>query len=134
MNIKDLPPTTSHHGGFSIGVDDKNDVLLVVGSGFWSVETIERHFDDLSELLNRHRIAGKSVRVLVDIREAAVQAPDVMSCVKKRTDNIYESQDRVAVVVPSALAKMQMRRSLASQIHEVFTELDSARQWLGQPT
>lgn len=106
-------------------------VVYVVGRGFWNDEIIDRHFRELRQTAVLARRHAGSVRVLVDLRSAAVQSPMVAARIKNETRLIWTENDRIAVVLQSALATMQIKRVVDGGNHASFTAIEDARRWLG---
>jgi len=117
-------------GHFLIGVDDKAKVVLVEGVGFWTLTTIDTHFDYLFDVIAKQRRLARPVRVLIDVCQADIQPSDVIDRIGLRSALIYEPGDRVAIVVASSLAKIQMKRGVIGVRHEFFFSPRSAMSWL----
>jgi hypothetical protein len=116
--------------GFRLDLDEEAGVILVYGAGFWTLESLNSHFDALRLVVDRRRASGDKIKVLVDLREASVQNSDVTAAISLRTSEIYAVEDRVAIVVSSSLAKLQMRRSVHRVQHEFFISQQAAKTWL----
>jgi hypothetical protein len=115
---------------FTIAIDLRTDVIRVVGTGFWTVQDVDNHFQKLGEIVRSVRRSKKQVRVMVDLRGSAVQAPIVIDRIGPMTSATYMENDRVAIVVGSSLAKSQMRRIIRRTHHEFFMSPDAALTWL----
>lgn len=105
-------------------------IIGVVGRGFWDTALVTAHFADLGSHIARVRAPAMPVRVLVDLRGAPPQRPEVTTIVRQATLALYRPADRVAVVVESSLVKIQMRRILDCSKMTFFISIDAARTWL----
>jgi hypothetical protein len=117
-------------GTISTIMDDRLGIIRVTGRGLWSPDLIDAHFAELREQVERIRRHGDDLLVLVDLIAADVQPAATAERIKANTRNLYRVGDRVAVIVGSFLAKMQLRRTLAPDIHEVFVSANAAMTWL----
>jgi hypothetical protein len=106
-------------------------VVYVVGRGFWTDDIVDRHFIELRRTAALARRNVDKVRVLVDLREASVQSPPVAARIKTETRLIWTEADRIAVVLQSTLAKLQISRLVDRGNHASFIAIEDARRWLG---
>lgn len=106
-------------------------IVYIIGRGFWEDDLIDRHFIELRRTAALARRNASFVRVLVDLRDAAVQSPAVAAKIKNETRLIWTEADRIAVVLQSTLAKLQIKRVVDGGNHASFTRIDDARRWLG---
>lgn len=106
-------------------------VVYVIGRGFWTDDMVDRHFLELRRTAALTRRKAASIRVLVDLRKASVQSPGVAARIKAETRLIWTERDRIAVVLQSALAKMQINRVVDHGNHASFVAIEDARRWLG---
>lgn len=101
--------------------------------GFLTSKTATAHFkqwaDTVRDLHRRHL----PVRILVDLRQASAQSQEVADLIDRAVADIYRSRDRIAMVVPHAILRMQMRR-VTDMNHKFFDALDPAEAWLGDAT
>ena len=106
-------------------------VVYIVGRGFWTDEMVDDHFRQLRRIAATARRSVGDVRVLVDLRGAAVQSPSVAARIKQETRQVWTDRDRIAVVLQSALAKLQIDRVVDNGNHASFVAIEDARAWLG---
>jgi hypothetical protein len=121
---------TESQGELTIDIDQAAGLVRVTGRGFWSPLHADHHFSRLDGVLRGIRMAGLRVRVLVDLREAAVQPAETIERISRATQEVYQPGDRVAIVVGSSLAKMQMRRIVRAANHDFFVSPSAAEMWL----
>lgn len=79
--------------------------------GFFDRETLIQHFADSAEIVAKWKAADRPVRVLIDATGLLPHTPDNQTFVAQKFSNIYLTDDKVAIIVASALVKMQMRRT-----------------------
>jgi hypothetical protein len=109
---------------------DRDDLIWIVGFGFWTPEIIKSHFEEFRSLVRARREAGRIIRTVVDLRQAGVQSKETTDIMKASVASIHEAGDRVAIVLHSSLARMQMRRVLVSAHHEFFLSEEEAVRWV----
>lgn len=91
---------------------------------------MDAHFDKLDRhLIQARRLRGHA-KVIVDLRKAPVQSPDVAERIRIRTQHLYAADDRVAVIVDTPLLKMQMRRATGCDHIQNFISVEAAESWL----
>ena len=106
-------------------------IVYVIGRGFWNDDLVSNHFAELRRTAQLARRNASYVRVLVDLREASVQSPAVAARIMAETRLVWTEKDRIAVVIQSTLAKMQINRVVDSGNHASFVAIEDARKWLG---
>lgn len=117
-------------GSFTMDVDARSGRITVIGTGYWTSSYIAEHFRHVADLVRAHRAAGIPIRVLVDLRQSDVQSQETVEHMGRSTAQIYAEGDRVALLVSSSLARIQMRRAANISIREFFASLDEAEAWL----
>jgi urease gamma subunit len=115
---------------FHIEAGDLTRFIRITGVGFWTPAEIDTHFDELGDLIARMRQVRTDVRILVDLRESGVQSPETIARISARITDAYRDGDRIAMVLSSSLAKMQMKRAIQNLQHEMFVSPKAAEQWL----
>ena len=116
---------------FSIDVDPPRELVRIRMAGFFSINDIERF---QVELMQAHRRlgCGRSGGPLTinDISRLAIQDQDVLPRWRSFLANPAHRSRRLAFVVASALARMQLQRTLGDRDARVFTDTIEAEQWL----
>jgi hypothetical protein len=106
-------------------------VIQITAQGFFDVETLRIHFDELEYILRKWRMLGKPIRVLVDAVNLLPYAPAVQTVFHESIQRVYAPGDRVAVLVASNLMKMQVRRALnQGELNAYFVSSTAAMTWL----
>jgi hypothetical protein len=123
-----------HNGKVWLELEQDGRLIVSRGTGLWTIEQMTAHFLVYREQLVRSRIAFGRARVLVDMQDVGVQRAEVAAYISRDTRGMYREGDRVAMIVPSSLAKMQMRRVLDSRFHQYFVSENAARNWLAGGT
>ena len=112
-------------------VEEHIGVIFITGRGFWNDDIVHEHFLELRRMAAVARRKVACVRVLVDLRGASVQSPMVAARIEYETRHVWSDADRIAVVLQSTLAKMQINRVVDSGNHASFIAIEDAWQWLG---
>lgn len=116
---------------FTIEVGETDGIVRCVVRGFWTSETADAYFAILDPILAERRHREGRVRALIDRRDSTVQSPAVSQRMLVTSRDMLAG-DRVARVVGSALAAMQLRRVFTHQGDRVFTTMDEAEDWLSR--
>ena len=116
---------------FSIDLDPSRDLVRIRLCGFFSVEDIARF---QAELLLAHRRldCGRKGGPLTinDISKMAIQSQDVVARWGAFLADPAHRSRRLAFVVASTLARMQLQRTIGNRDARVFTDAAEAEQWL----
>ena len=123
-------PKKSFMAPFAITLSSSGRIVFVVAHGQWTRDEVNEHFDNLAAVVRLHRGLFGRARVLIDLREASVQARDVAQEVNLRTTTTYQSGDMVAVVTRTALLRLQMRRVQGAATYAVFDNREAGLEWL----
>jgi hypothetical protein len=119
---------------YDMSFDTECALLTVTKRGFWSMADL-RAFTGAFLTLDRDlRRQHPRYRIFADCRAYSVQSADVSRVYTEIFDDISTyHQGRFAIVVPSALARMQAQRAMPHAIVNVFTDPAEAMQWLDEP-
>ena len=117
-------------GALRLSGPDASGVIHVVGSGCWTPDTSDSHARELQVLIDGCRARGLDIRVLCDLRAMAVDCSKLIAHSRKNAARIYRPEDRIAVVVKTSLAKMQLRRGGSVGNVQMFLSIDAAETWL----
>ena len=116
---------------FTIEVEPSRDLVRIRLSGFFSVDDVGRF---QAELLLAHRRLGCGRRggplTINDISDMAIQSQDVVARWRAFIDDPAHRSRRLAFVVGTTLARMQLQRTINGRDAKVFTAADEAEQWL----
>ena len=116
---------------FTIDVDPPRDLVRIRLSGFFSVDDVERF---AAELLLAHRRLGCARRggplTINDISGMAIQSQDVVARWGAFLADPTHRSRRLAFVVGSTLARMQLQRVIQGRDAKVFTDAGEAERWL----
>jgi hypothetical protein len=108
----------------------EGDLIVVSGHGLWTAPQMTAHLRRYADMVHRIRRVSGTLRVLVDLQDMGIQTPDVTEILARETARIRRDGDRIAMIVPGSLAKMQMRRVVGVSHHEYFASQEAARAWL----
>jgi len=116
--------------GLTIERSKSTSVIHVVGRGFWTPAVMDAHFGQLQTSVAPARKAGLGVRMIVDLRGSDVQSPQTIDRMKVGAAGVTQQGDRMAIIVGSSLAKIQMRRTIGDAQHEFFLSPEAAMKWV----
>ena len=112
-------------------IEDDGSVIRVAGEGFWSEDEIRRHFDELAAIIARRRRLSLPVKALIDLRTATTQSMAVTKIIAEATERLYsDPSDRVAIIVPTMLLKLQFERVHQRQAFRICLARDEAERFL----
>lgn len=116
---------------YSIDLDIPRDLVRIRLAGFFSVDDIARF---QAELLVAHQRLGCGRRggplTVNNISEMAIQSQDVVARWGKFLADPAHRSRRLAFVVASTLARMQLQRAIGDRDARVFTDATEAERWL----
>lgn len=126
--------TTVRGDNFVVSVDQFERRIEAKLLGVWTIGTV-REF----ELALRHEIRAlqrqdmRAVNMLFDGRNHALQVPEVVMATQASAKTLSVNFARVAIVLSSALLKMQIQRiSPRPDQDRYFADIDEARRWLAE--
>ncbi len=117
-------------GRMSAQVDVATGTIRATGTGTFSPTQVRAYFRDLGAAIGRIHDAGRSVSALIDLRGSAAQPPEMVALIDEATRTLYRGNDRVAMVVPTSVMKLGLRRALDARCHDFFLSLTAAQTWL----
>ncbi|WBO21487.1 hypothetical protein [Sphingomonas abietis] len=123
-------PVASQDGAMDVHYDDERRIIRIDCHGVWTPAQVDACFDELKTLIGEMRTRLNRVRVFVDRRLAVPQPMPTVERLKQHVMQEYRPNDRIAVVVDSSLAKMQLRDQLDPQTHKLFLSGHAAATWL----
>jgi hypothetical protein len=118
---------------YSIIDDVASGSIRVSMHGFWNADTLDMYFADLDRCLHRYRTKGHGVIIISDGRDCSVQSAEIMDKSREIAKGMFMPGDRVALVVSSALNKIQARRSYSGEVFQTFTSIEAAETWAFNP-
>jgi hypothetical protein len=113
-----------------LGFEIDGGLIRVSGNGIWSPEQAATHFRNLERAVGKVRRDHGKVSVLVDLRQAAVQPSETAAIIHEETTRIYSEADRIAIVCPTALLALQMKRGVNIASLATFHEMEPALRWV----
>ena len=116
---------------FTIELDPSRDLVRIRLSGFFSMNDVGCFQDEL-RLAHRRLGCGRKGGPLTinDISDMAIQSQDVVTRWSAFLADPTHRSRRLAFVVGSTLARMQLQRVIGGRNAKVFTAADEAEQWL----
>lgn len=117
-------------GHFTIEIDSPRKLLRVCLSGFYSVEDVERYHAAVDEASIALGGPPSRQRMICDVTEMRIQAQDVVAAFQKVMGDPKYRARRVAFVVASSLARMQVQRVAGNRDTQLFDNAGEALEWL----
>jgi hypothetical protein len=117
---------------FQGGIDPIGRCAVLATSGVWSVADVDRFYDAQKKINEAARHRFGRLALLMDLRHATVVTQDASTRMQSLNDRLYQSDDRVAIVISSALMTMQLRRAFTIGTREVFDSIAAAKAWLSK--
>jgi len=119
---------------FKVTLIPEDARILIECWGFWDVPCACAFRDELEAVLRAGTALGRPLRMLADLSEHAIQDSRVSDVNAQAAHWIQQAPvERYALVIHSALLRLQARRLLNGIAFEVFDSVDPAAQWLGWP-
>jgi hypothetical protein len=116
---------------FSIETDVRRDLVRIHLAGFFSVDDIERF---QAELLLAHKRLNCALKggplTINDVSGMMIQSQEVVARWGAFLSNPAHRSRRLAFVVGSSLARMQLQRAIGKREARVFTNSAEAEDWL----
>ncbi len=106
----------------------EDGILEIVIRGFWKEAQVDRFFVAILPLYQDCRLRFQCVRALIGVE--VVQSPAVALHVRDRAMDLKQPGDRIAFVIASFLAKLQIKRLASRDDFGLFTDAAVARDWL----
>lgn len=122
--------SVSMAGVNEVRLDASAGLIRVTVAQFWSATTNDDFLRRLEACIAEARLCADTVRVLIDARNLPVQSADVVATHIPAAQTVYRSDDRLAVVCSSTLAKLQFQRFLHVADAAYFRSLAEGEAWL----
>ncbi len=116
-------------GSFTIERDAPTAVVICRVEGFLNDEEALRLAQDWRTALISARRADSTLRLLFDNSRGGVASPKSAKAMGDATRDLWREGDRVAVLTPNSLAKVQAKRTMTTG-GQVFISEKAARMWL----
>ena len=105
-------------------------VIRVVTREFWNVATLGRFRAAVAASKHQLAKAGRTPLLLIDTRQQGVQGQEVVQGLRDFASSAEGSSTKTAVVVGSALYRLQTSRIRSAAHHRVFEGERDAADWL----
>lgn len=107
-------------------IDERDGYVLFYPAGIFTAEEVASQFDQLRLRLAMRRRRGQPVKVLIDLRNAAVQPKETAAYIEDNTDRLYDMSDRMVIVVDGPIQRLQMKRVTSGRPYQIFLSLAEA--------
>jgi hypothetical protein len=116
---------------YNISTDLTKDLVHVELEGFWAESDFSKFMDDLHSAVTKLRCKPGEHLLLCDLTRLNVMSQDIVSYVMSELNSEGPRDARwIAIVVGSALLKLQMQRMLLRANAQIFDDVGSAHEWL----
>ena len=116
----------------AVDYDRRTGIVTSTAGGVLTVDDIQQAALEIRRLMRQAQQDFGRGLYLVDARATVVQTREVMEEVERQGSYLTRADDRMAIVVPSALAVLQSRRAFNAANEGVFQSMDEAVAWLGE--
>ena len=119
---------------YTIGFDSKRKTAYCKLRGFWDEKTVEAYVVEIRRLVaawSSQGIKPEEISVITDTREMGVQSAELVHRFNELRASQLFTFRREAIVVESALLRMQVRRVVDQRL-EVLTSDKEAEAWLSR--
>lgn len=114
---------------FTVAYDEAAGIVRCTTMGFYSVAEVLENARRVRDAVARCQREFGSVAMLILASEASVQSKEVMEASQKDQWRVGPG-DRMAIVLTSALARMQAARTFVSDQEKLFQTEAEAVDWL----
>lgn len=116
---------------YTIIFDPNTAFLEVRVQGFWDQDMITSFAEEFAAKLAELRAAGAAFGVLADASEFSVQGQQISEGLTRIVDaDNHDNRAPSALVIGSALVKMQAARTMAADHVRIFASREEAMVWL----
>lgn len=115
---------------FRISFDQSASLVRAYAAGAWTMDETRSYLVSLDAFVKESRSKLGKARVLLDRREVSVQSPDVAALLATANGEIFEPDDRIAIVVTTSMAKTSLRQRMPHPGSKAFLSIDAAETWL----
>jgi hypothetical protein len=118
---------------YEIRLDKPQRFVHIVLEGFWQDATMSSYEHEVRENYLELRKLGGNSKLLVDRRNFPVQTPEYARRLEELVVKLEPiAPDRIAVIVPNGLAKLQVERATAAvrDQRRIFLSEEEAKAWL----
>ena len=110
-------------------MDEDSGILHVTSVGVPTRAIVDEHYTALRRMIEPHRLAGRSVRLLSDVRESARTTPELEEHILAQMAQTFRPGDRV-VLLTSDDDRGHIRQVLSGVAVGAFSSLIAAEMWL----
>lgn len=116
---------------FSVEVDDQRGELHFKTSGLFDAESMTAFLADASRKVGPVLAAKGKMRALGDLTEFVTQTREIGETMAKTLANAEQDGiERTAIIINSAILKMQYQRVSEGRHVEIFSNREEALRWL----
>lgn len=115
---------------FTIEVDRSTGVIRATAYEFWTLATLAQYEAAVVAAQGAVRRSGLGPLLLIDVRRHGVQSREVVQGLQRFAGSTHGRTMKTALIVESALYRLQAARIGSSAHHAMFQNDDDALAWL----
>lgn len=125
--------TSARHAGadadsYRVWID--GPVLRIDAGGHWDLAMAKSYTGEIARIVSEQRQAHPHLRAIVDRRYTPAFEPGVPEILLATYADILRSGDRIAMIVDSSLAKVDIRQRAGREETQAFLSISAARTWV----
>ncbi len=118
------------NAGYEIRHDESFRLIEAELWGFWTIDIYNSYAKELSQLVHSYQKRGVACSMLSIMDRLGVQSSQITDYFGKQLQAPAPKDFRVAMVMESALLRLQVQRLLANDNQKVFATREEAVIWL----
>lgn len=115
---------------FDIQVDPVTSLVTIDLAGFFTIEALDRFVAARALAYRQLRCGPNQHLSLTDVREMKIQSQEIVAAFGNILADPTCASRRLAFVVASSLARMQLQRAIGERDARCFTDRDEAERWV----
>lgn len=120
---------------FEVTADHQSRMLRIVLRGFWSDADMARYNVEVGRTMAELRNTGGCRTILIDMVDFPIQTQAIAEAHAAKLRVVKQTTDiRVALIMPSALSRIQAARVASDTGHRTFASEGEAMAWLAGET
>lgn len=112
---------------YHIHVDRAHSLVEATLSGMMTTHEVSAYIDELKRAVVAHRLRGYSM--IIDVTRCPIQQQDMIESMGEHMAAMPKA-NALAIVVGSALARMQVRRLFAQPYARIVANVEEGRAWV----
>lgn len=115
---------------FNFAFEPATGILRIHVTGSWTLPEVERYAQEAGVQFAKARQHAGTLRLLIDLSRTEILSQAIIDPLAKAGMQYARPDDQVALVVSSALMKLQMKRMIGDAPTPIFISDEEAASWL----